>query len=243
MAKTFKVNVKANLDAMSGSSQFVDVKEGATVIFRLAPPVREDGVLFYPVRQHWKFKDQDGHSIALANLGMHGNDETGTEDYIEELSKVLLAHGTETEKTIGKGIKGNTGYRAQGFEGKPIGGGKQKFDQKIKFLSTCKTVAEAAVQIIRTQQNLEEPTLDDPEGGQALLITRTGTGFNTKYQTERSGRVMDLNEIVPGWQDKLVEDIYDELSLKIYTRDMQKQIAQITYPELPWDKLEHEFGL
>ena len=241
----FKVNVKANLEAFSNKSRFEDVKDGETKIFRLAPSVREDGLLFYRVFQHWNLKDQDDNSIAVANLGVHGNEETGTKDYIEELSDVLLKHGNQMEQKIGKDLKGNNRYHAMGWKGKPGEDGASEFTfiPELKFLSVPKTAAQQTIEIIKKQQYLNEPTLDDSEKGQAVLVTRTGTGFATKYMSERSGQIVALDEIVPGWQDQLIKNLYDELNLKIYTRAVQKQLAQMPYPDLDWEKLEQEYGL
>jgi hypothetical protein len=55
--------------------------------------------------------------------------------------------------------------------------------------------------------------------------------------------VLDLNIAVPDFQEKLIEDVLDAINLKIYTRDMQKQIVRLSFPELDWDMLEGELGL
>ena len=54
---------------------------------------------------------------------------------------------------------------------------------------------------------------------------------------------MALGDVVPGFADKLIADMYDALNLKVYTRATQKQIVRQSYPNLDWDMLENEMGL
>ena len=241
MAKVFNVNVKAHLDAMSSDSRFTDVGEGETKIFRFGPPVTDDGLIFYRTRNHYKLKTEE-RGIALADLQFHGTEETGNEDYIAQLSEVLLTHGTDAEKKIGKDIKGNNRYYGQGWEATPMEDGSFKYS-KCRLMSIPKTAAEAVLKIFKNQAMMNQAAATDPEKGQAILISREGTGFNTRYSAERSGDIQSLDEIIPGWQDQLFDDVYEAIMLNVYPPDEQKKIAQFTYPELDWDKLESEFGL
>lgn len=243
MAQTFKLNVKANIANMSAKSKFRKPSPDSIMIYRLAPSVTEDGIIFYRVRQAWKLQDQDGNNIALADLAVHGNDKTGREDYVMEFSKVLMAADSKMLQDIGTAVRANNIFHAQGFEVEKQTDGSLKYEQNLSLLSIPKTAAEAILEIVQRQQFMNEPTLEDIEGGQPVLLTRTGKGFDTKYSAERSGQVLDLNIAVPGFQDKLEEDVLGSVNLKIYTREMQKQIVRMSYPDLDWDKLEGEMGL
>lgn len=240
---SYKVNVKANLDAMVGKSRFVDVKGGKTVIFRLTPPTDDSGIIFYPVLQHWKLKDLEGNGTALANLGMHGNDETGRQDYIEELSEVLRSFEDEKVQDIGDLIKGNVRYWAQGSEGKLSSAGV-KYSNKVQLLAVPKTVATLTINIIQNQEEMHEPTLVDPEQGLPIIVKGTGTGLKTRYSVDRGSQPVPLADIFGAdWESKTEKNIYDALNLKIHTREVQKQLAQFTYPGLDWELLEKEYGL
>jgi hypothetical protein len=243
-ARTFEVNISANLEAMSSDSKFSDVKEGEIKIWRFAPPVREDGLIFYMAFNHYKLKnpDEPDRTIALADLEYHGTPETGTEDYLARLAKVLLDSNKESEKKIGRDIKGNRRYYAQAWEGTPVSENKFKWS-KLKLASLPKTGAQEVLKILKNQQKLNQPLATDVEKGQSILVSREGTGFNTKYSAERSGVQENLNEIRPDWEDELYDDVYAVLDLRIYTPEEQKRIAQFTFPDLDWEKLEREHGL
>ena len=242
-APIFKVNVKANIENMSGKGKFRKPGVDKTMIFRLAPAVTEDGVIFYRAFNHWKLQDQDGNNIALADLGIHGNDETGRQDYVMEFAKALMGTSSKMLKEIGDKVKGNNIYHAQGFEVTKQEDGTFKYDQELSFLSIPVTPSNMIIDIIKRQQFMNEPDLTDADAGQPVLISRTGKGFDTRYSADRSSQVTPLEEMVPGYRDKLVVDVYDALGLKVYTRDVQKQIVRMSYPELDWDMLEGEMGL
>lgn len=245
MADTFKINVKANLDAMASDSKFVDVADGEDKVFRFAPPVAENGLIFYKTFNHYKLKnpDEKDRGIALADLRFHGTDETGREDYIARLSEVLEKHRTSaTEKKIGKDIRGNRRYYAQGWEGTRMDDGTFKWS-RCKLLSLPKTAAEKVMKILKNQQTMGEVSAVDPDEGQALIVSREGTGFNTKYAADRSGVKVSLDEIIPDWRKQLYQDVYAALDLKIYPPEEQKKVARFTYPDLDWDKLESEYDL
>lgn len=242
MAEVFKVNVKANLDAMTGDSRFTDVGEGETKIFRFAPSVVESGLIFYRTFNHYKLKNEDGRGVALADLGVHGTEETGTEDYIMRLSEVLQNSDNAGYAKIGKAIRGNQRFYAQGWEGFRSEDGTIKYS-KIKLLALPKTAADAVLKIFKNQEMMNRPTGCDPDGGQAILVSREGTGFNTKYSADRSGIEESLDATIPGWKDQLFDDVLKAVKLNVYTVEEQKKIAQLTYPELDWEKLESEHGL
>lgn len=243
MAQTFKLNVKANIANMATKSRFRKPGPDSTMIYRLAPSVTADGIIFYRVRQAWKLEDEDGNSIALADLSVHGTEETGREDYVAEFSAAMMATDSKMLKKIGTDVRANNIFHAQGFEVFKTEGGDLKYEQSLSLLSVPKTAAESIMKIADRQRFMNEPTLDEAEAGQPFLLTRTGKGFDTVYSAERSGQVVDLNEVVPGFQDKLLEDVLGSVKLKIYTRDQQKNIVRISYPDLDWDRLEGELGL
>lgn len=243
MAGIYKVNVKKNIEAVGGGKRFVDVKPDTTLIFRFAPPVREDGVFLYPAFNHYRFKDQDGNKTALADLALHGNDETGRVDYIAALARVLeeLAVEKKDEKLaeIADNISGNTRVYMQGWVGERTDDGL-KFDPAIKLAAFTEATSKRIARIAEKNELMGEAHFTDPEGGQAILVSRTGSGRNdTRYTEERSGQIAALDDIIPGWQSTLIEDVYDALMLNVMTRAAQREIAKISYPQLDWEYLYH----
>ena len=244
--KVFKLNVKAQIDNMKSKGFFRKPAEESTMLFRIAPPVVEDpAIVFYRVRQHWGLVDEEGNNIALADLAVHGTDETGREDYVDEVAKAFLKLKGKNKMlySIGDDLKGNNIYHAQGWEVFKQEDGTFKYDQELSFLSIPITASKAITAITERQAFMNEPTLDDAEKGQPVLLSRTGKGFDTEYSAERSGQVLPLDEAVPGWMEKLKDDVLDACNLKIYNREQQKMFVRLSYPDLDWDALEEEYGL
>jgi len=242
MAEVFKVNIKGNISNLSSDSKFVDIPENDSVLFRPAPPVRDDGMLFYPVVNHYKLKDAEGRGTALADLEAHGNDETGYVDYIARLSKALLESGGDDLKKIGKDLKASRRFYWQGW--KAVKGADGTFQyERCRLMAVPKTCATDIMQAFKSMDEFGEAPGCDPVGGQLVRISRSGSGFNTKYRAERSGLVTSLDDIIPDWKTQLFEDIYDALKLNIVSPDEQKKLAQLTYPNLPWKELEEKHGL
>lgn len=238
------VNVQANLQQMKSKSRYTDIGDGETKLFRFLPPLAgSNNTVFYLVQLHWKLKDQDGNNIALADLSVHGNEETGTDDYLTRLANFLQESNNKLYQKIGADIKSTGRYYAQGFEGTILKPGEIEFAQKPTLLSLPKTPSKDILNIMDTQINLGEPPMTDAERGQAVVITRIGTGRSTKYTPQRHGKETNLDEIVPGWRDKAFDDVYGTLGLKIYTPEMQKKIARVSYPDLDWEMLEKEYDL
>lgn len=246
MAKEFfKLNVKAQIKDMGNKGMFRKPGEDQTMAYRIAPPVNADmKIVFHRVKQHWGLQDADGNNIAVANLGVHGTDETGREDYIEKVSKAFKGSKSKMLNDIGDNLRGNNIYHAQGFEVIKQDDGSFKYEQELSFLSVPVTAStDITENILQKQEFMNSPLATDPEKGQPVLLTRTGKGFKTKYSAAQSGLVESLDDVVPGWLEKLKDDVLDACNLKIYMPEKQREIVRTSYPDLDWESLEDEYEL
>jgi hypothetical protein len=238
----FKLNLKANMDSTKGDNLFLNIKPDTTIRVRFLPPANPDGTLFFVTNQHFKLKNEEGRGIALADLEFHGDEKTGTADYISELYAVLAEADDDSIKKIADDIKLSKRWNAQVLvaEKDPETGQWDYYGPKILGLS--KTTAEAVTQILSNQDMVGDDYFCDADNGQDLLITRTGSGFKTEYSVDRTGMKMSLDTIFPEWSTKFISDIPKVLNLNIWTREDQKAAAQRSFPQLDWEALV-EYGL
>jgi hypothetical protein len=236
--------VDAALKALRGPGRFLKFADNETKIFRFTPMLPGAVSPFYKTVNQHKFKDQDGRQIALSNLAEHGTTETGRSDYIADLAAVLAESNDKEEIRVGLLITDQTNQKfyAQGYEKQPDG---TWFGPA--FLSLPFTGATDVLTTFRELETLGEPDALDVEQGQAIMvssITPAGApSIQRKYRSSRTGQKMPLSAIDPSWESRQFKDVYEALQLKVYTRDMQKAIAKITYPGLDWDRLEAEYNL
>jgi len=247
--KFFAVNLDSNLSELTSDQLIIDVKAETTRTVRLLPPVEDSGHAFVTSANHFKLKDEEGDNRALACLAIHGNEETGTECWLCKLVEVARQDMlTPEEKTLvlGKGgldngIQQSKRFYAQVLEREDTSDGPVYRGPKL--LSLPKTASGECLEAMRVQQRKRRAIATDPEKGQDIDISRTGTGRKTKYRVDLTGDVASLDDIFPGWQDKMLSSVIDALRLKVFAPDIQKQFAMRTFGDLlDWKKLE-EMGL
>jgi len=116
------------------------------------------------------------------------------------------------------------------------------YGKKVKLLGLPKTGADAVNLIMNNMDTAGTPFFFDMDEGQDLMISRHSA--SPWYSADRSGVVVPLDEVFPGWENKLMEDVYSELGLKIVTNEEQKQAAMRAFgDELDWEALAEEYGL
>lgn len=234
-----KPNVAANLDATRSSNLFENVPDNATVRYRFLPTVHPDGVIWYPVKNHFKLKEaaeeagEQDRGIAIACNDLHGEGNC----YLCRLNVTLKKHGDKAEKAIGKGIYANPRYHAQVMVGEMSSDGKVTYHGP-RILGLPKGASEDVSQLIKTMDMMHQPIFTDVEKGQDVIISTTGSGLKKRYKVDRSGEIMNLDEIIPDWGDRFIEDMDDALGLKRATNEEMKAIAQYTFgDQLDWEEL------
>lgn len=240
--KGFRVSVKANVDTTKTDSIFVDVKQDSTRRVRFLPPANEDGSLFTKVVNHFNLKTDDSppRGMAVACSSHHKDEDC----YLCNLSRVLKRNGDKAEKKIGDDIRGSQRFYAPIILAERNEDGEWEWEDRVRLIGLPKTAVEDVSSILIQQDQVGDDFFCDVEKGQDLLITRTGTGFNTKYKVSASGVKMDLNEVLPDWEEKFIEDVVAECNPNYMTNEEMREAAIRTYgDDLDWDALATEYNL
>ena len=235
---TFKVNIAANTKTTERKTVFFDIKPDTSARLRIMPPVSEDGAIFTKVVNHFQLKNEEGFGMALACLDEHGNDETDTDCYLCDLVK-YLSDGDKGYQKVAKLLRASPRWYLQAFvydkdSGTYVG---------PKLVGVSKTTAEAINAILVSQEDSGDDFFCDPDNGQDIVITRRGSGLNTKYTVAPTGNKVSLDEAIPGWEDKIITDIYGAMDLRVFDVDEQKRAVVRTFgDELEWEEIEAAIG-
>jgi len=236
----FKVNVKANIASTRSDSIFVDVKADTTKRVRFLPPTTGDGTLFTKIVNHFRLKTDDDPPRGMA-VGCNAHFENEP-CYLCNLSQTLKRHGDKAERKIGDEIRASARFYAPVLEAEKDENDEWVYDQKVKLIGLPKTAVEEISALLVQQDMVGDDFFCDVEKGQDLLITRTGTGFNTKYKISLTGIKMDLAEIAP--EVEAMEDVVAACSLNMHDNESQKAAARRTFgDDLDWDELASQFNL
>jgi len=233
--KGFKVNVSANLNSTKTDSIYLDLKEDEARRVRFLPPQRADGALFTKVVQHFKLKTEDDPPRGMA---LACNDHHKDEDcWMCNLSKLLKAEGDKAERQIGDDIRPSPRFYSVVLVAEKQDDGSLVYSGP-KLLGLPKTAVEQVNSILLAQDMAGDEFFCDADGGQDLIITRTGRGFQTKYNAQSTGKKNNLDEIFPQWEDKFIEDLEEALGLKFADNDTMREATMRTYAdELDWDAI------
>ncbi len=236
----FRVNIKANVESTRSDSIFVDVKADTTKRVRFLPPTTAEGTLFTKIVNHFRLKTDDDPPRGMA---VACNEHFSNEPcYLCNLSRTLKKHGDKAERKIGDEIRASARFYAPVLEAEKDENGEWVYDQKVKLIGLPKTAVEEISALLVQQDMVGDDYFCDVEQGQDLLITRTGTGFNTKYKISMTGIKMDLNEIAP--EIEAMEDVVEACSLNTHTNEAMKEAARRTFgDDLDWTALADQFKL
>lgn len=236
-------NVQANLNASKSNDIFVKVDENSTRRVRFLPTIHPEGLLTYTTCSHFKLKEEadDGgvKGMALACLHEHGDEPC----YICDLIKALNKSGDKGHAKIAKQLKVSTRYNYQVMTAEKQNDGTWKYTRP-QILGLPKGASEDLSQLLANMELMGQPDFADVKQGQDILISRTGTGLSTKYRIDRTGEMTDLDELYPGWENDFIEDMWDAMRLRVFSREQQRAAARFTFPEeIDWEQMTDEFGL
>jgi hypothetical protein len=236
-----KVSIKANVNTTRVDSIYLDLKEDETRRIRFMPPNRADGALFTKIVNHFRLKTDDNPPRGMAvACNQHFHDE---DCYLCRLSKVLKKDGDKAEKKIGDDIRASARFYAPVLVAEKEDDGTWVYHGP-KLLGLPKTAVEDINAILLQQDMADDDFFCDAEKGQDILITRTGTGFNTKYKSTATGVKNKLDTIYPDWEEKFIETVEDEVGLNFMPVEEQKSAAVRTFgDDLDWSALADAFNL
>ena len=242
-SKLITPNVARNIAATQKGKVFENVPQDASRRYRFYPTQDPDGLIWYPTTNHFKLKEATDEEGKTRGIAIGCNDDHGEEGdcYMCKVATYLARHGDKMQKKIAKDIKCNTRYNAQVAVAEKTPDGIIYFGPRI--LGLPKGASESVSKVMQNQEEWKQPLFTDVTEGQDLILGRTGTGYDTKYSIDRSGENLNLDEIMPGWDDDFIDDMYDALGLRIITNEQQKSVLKFTFSDtLDWDLLA-EAGL
>lgn len=235
------INIKANVNSVRTESIYMDLKQDETRRVRFLPPNRADGALFTKIVNHFKLKTEDepARGMAVACLN-HVEDKPC---YLCELSSVLKKHGDKAERQLGDDIRASARFYATVLVAEKADDGSWEY-RGPKLIGLPKTAVEDLNAILLQQDMAGDDFFCDAEKGQDILITRTGSGFQTKYKSMASGKKNNLDDIFPEWEEKFIDKIEDAVGLTIISYEDQKAAAVRSFgDDLDWDALAESFNL
>jgi hypothetical protein len=241
----FKPSLQANLEATKIERIWIKIPAGQSLLFRFLPPWEDGGAIWFPTANHYNLQDEEGNNVAPVDLSVHGTDETGTKDYINELVAVVkqISKKGKADHTVCFGKKSiSTGWRynAQVLVAEKKDGGYNYIGPKL--WAAAPTAANAINAIDRAQKEMEEPLLADPDHGFNVLVTAHPA--QPWYTAQRAGAPESLDNIYPEWADKFFTDVPEKVAIRLYTYEQQREAVRRTYPDqFDWDMLEEKYGL
>lgn len=231
---TFKPNIKASTKSLERKTAFYDLKPDTVTRLRVLPPVAEDGLIFYKVTNHFQLKNEEDQGTALSCLCEHGTAETGDDCYLCDLVKHLRRTGDKGDDAVASKLRASPRWYVQAYIY------DKDSDGYIgpKLIGLSKTTAEALNDLMVAQDDSGDGLFCDEDEGQDITITRKGAGLKTKYSVAPTGKVISLDEAIPGWEDKILTDVWASFDLKLEDRDGQRRAVQRTYgDQLDWETI------
>ena len=235
---TFRVNIAASKKSTERKTLFADIKPDTSMRLRCAPPVTEDGMIFAKVTNHFRLKNEEGFGLALACLEEHGNEDTGESCYLCQLVSMLKG-GDKGDQKIASEMRASPRWYMQAW----IYDKEAESYYGPKLVGISKTTAEAVNDILVAQDESGDDYFCDVDNGQDIVITRRGSGLNTKYTVMATGAKMPLSEVCETWEEKIIQDVFGALELKLEEPDGQKRAVYRTFEdELDWEKIQDAIG-
>lgn len=193
---------------------------------RILPPAdyltNPEATFFFDAVLHHGFKDEDARRRALPCLRYHSDSGEDCPACIVE--EWVMANGTPPQQDVVQNMQGrprtyyNIIYRQGEFPNVQIWGSSAKIRDDI--------IAQ-----------LDVPGFEgmlDPEEGNDIVLTRTGTGMQTRYRVDPMTKASSVG--VPDWQTKAF-DLADRLLIKISEAEMKTYLKASYDGVLPIDKI------
>lgn len=233
---------------INSSNKFFNIKDGQTAVLRFLPVPDGAPSIFFPANNHHGLKKEDGTGeAALACLATHGVKETGRKCAICDVLALLRDSGADDYKPILKAVGFRKRFYAQVMNG--ILGRDDRGKQIVAgwsrpmLFQMSQTLQQDLQLILEKMETAGDDLFYDPDNGQAIEISRSGSGFDTVYRPERTSIKVALEAIRPEWADEFIDDIYKVVNLNVFNREVQLQYLQRSYPKLPWDAILAEVGV
>lgn len=230
--KTFKVNRVANVNVTKKKTIFFNFKGDTTTRLRVVPPMNEDGLIFTKATNHYNFKNEDDFGIAPACLCEHGDGSC----WICDLVNYLDSTGDTGDAKIAKQIKASSKWHVQAF----VWDG-EKYDGPY-LVGFSKGAADQVNTVFDQLDACESAYFCDPDEGFDLVVTRKGSSFtDTRYTVSPGNKATKLEDLVPGWGDKVWDDMIAKIDPRIMDAATMRQTTIRTFGDaLDWEAIDKE---
>jgi len=243
---TYTATAAASQEMTKTPSLFFDMKEPGTYLMRILPRLDNNPAIYIKSVLHYGFVDPDDpeRRIALGCLEHHGTDGTGDDCLLCKVAAWLCAQDDPTLNKMGAGYGSIGAVHVTYIQAwvKDLATTKWHGPHLVKIAAGPKGVAPKLSALLSMAENLNQPVFVDFDDGQAIGITREGTGRNTEWSVQSSGVFGSIDDIDPKWLDKVIKDVPAKLNVKVWSQEDQWDAVMRAYPGLPWDLIGKELS-
>lgn len=245
----FKASAAANRRMTKRESLYHTFQPGVNTV-RIVPRYDAEGLdkgaifvlqqLHYGVEGGYTSLEDAERKVAPACLREHGDGNC----YICNLAEWLARQDDERLASLGdpkadKNILYTRQLQAQAWLWDPSS--KKWYGPRI--VKVPGGVANELTDLITVADDNDMPVFCDPDEGQGVAITKTGSGrYGTKYSVHATGKTQSMDAVDPEWWNKCIKDLPTKLAMTTYNIDQQKELLVTAHPDLPWDAIEAEIG-
>lgn len=230
----FTIDPAQNQKLTDRKTLFFKFPVGNTTL-RVLPRFDGASTIFAKSVLHYTVKTKDlQRNIAPACLEEHGKGDC----YICKFTEWMKAQEDAVLQEIGDGLYPNNGLSVQAF----VLDATKAWAGPYLVGIGAKLATEMSNLLVMANDN-DIPYFCDPEMGEAVVVSRTGTGkFDTKYQLMQTGKRASLDTIIPDWEKRIFKDLWKKLDVKVLTAVEQKEALMRTFPDLPWKEITKAIG-
>jgi len=202
-------------------TRFYKLAPNSTTLVRFMPSTHESGRTFTPVVNHFNLKDAEGNNVAPACL----KDLKGEACPACAASEVLRKRGKAGDKLadrIGRELGGRARYYAEFY----VKGDEDAGPQMTGF---AQTMYEDLVAVGKTCREGELGAYNHPDEGQWIALRREGSGFDTKYSANLTGKFVTLDEVRKQWEDEMTVDFIEAIAPREVSQDEMVDLMKHTF--------------
>ena len=252
MGKFHDIDVEATLKATERKSIYLSVAADSDKLLRFLPTVNDDGNLFALNINHFGLEEDD-RGVAYGCLNEHGEGNCP----LCKVAYFLMDSEEKGHEKVGKTIKPSNNWYAQVLDGRSVPVKDKEGSvvlnkngapvSEIKWFGPylmrfSKTGADSVSAILRAQVRAGEKFITDPKNGKAVVFTRTGTGYDTKYTAITAGDPVNLDKVFPTWKEDAFDNLLEKMEIKL--RSSQQMIAAaVAAHSLDWETILAEAGV
>lgn len=236
----FTASAAASADMTKRDSKYVNFKEPGTVMARLLPRFDDNPAIFYKSVLHYKMKDPDDldRAIALGCLDHHDNSYC----YVCAVAAWLAGQENPAWAKMGTGFGSMEAVDQVYVQGWVHNLESGKWEGPKIFNIPCgpKGIAPKLTRRLSQAEDQRRPSFVDLDKGETLALIREGMARKTEYDVQSTGEFMTMEQVDEHWNKKRFKDVAAELDIKVWDIAMQREVMELSHPQLPWAQIDAE---